>query len=106
MNDLKDTVRIEVLHLLLREILLKKGSANSGGSLCPSDISPHCGESSSNSFPKTFSIKFPPDMVHREKLLAFLLVLMCAPCMAEILVLKVFAGGQTFFRKVLPTKYI
>ena len=39
---------------LLRETLLRKGSANSGGPLCPSDISPHCGELPSNSLPKTF----------------------------------------------------
>ena len=37
----------------MRETLLKKGSANSGGPLCPSDISPLCGESPSNSLPKT-----------------------------------------------------
>jgi len=29
--------------------------------LCPSDISPHCGESPRTPFPKTFNRIFPPD---------------------------------------------
>ena len=40
---------------------MKKGSANSGDApLSLGDISPHCGESPSNSLPKTFSVKFCP----------------------------------------------
>ena len=53
------------------ETFLRKGSANSGGPLCPSDISPHCGESSSNSFPKTFSMKFQPDRVRIQMNMEF-----------------------------------
>ncbi len=47
--------------VILRETLLKKGSSDGGASpLSLRDISPHCGESPSNSLPKTFSIKFSP----------------------------------------------
>ena len=42
------------------ETFLRKGSANSGGPLCPSDISPHCGESPPNPLPKTFNTNFSP----------------------------------------------
>ena len=52
---------ITVLRVILRETLLKKGSSDGGASpLSLRDISPHCGESPSNSLPKTFSIKFSP----------------------------------------------
>ena len=50
---------------------MKKGSANSGDApLSLGDISPHCGESPSNSFPKTFSVKFCPykALIHKVRI--------------------------------------
>jgi hypothetical protein len=50
----------ELYTYLSGETFLRKGSANSGGPLCPSDISPHCGESPPNPLPKTFNTNFSP----------------------------------------------
>ena len=56
------------------ETFLRKGSANSGGPLCPSDISPHCGESPPNPLPKTFNINFSPiGYVNPDKTASFII---------------------------------
>ena len=73
---------------LLRKTLLKKGS-------------------SSNSFPKTFSMKFQPDRAHTIRIKKFKYFLVC-PVWLKF-VLKVFGrgfGGEPFLRKVSPDKYI
>jgi len=73
---------------LLRKTLLKKGS-------------------SSNSFPKTFSMKFQPHRVHIPDELDVQKFL-DAPYGAEICIKSLWKGGRVkpFLRKVSPDKYI
>ena len=70
---------------------MKKGSANSGDApLSLGDISPHCGESPSNSLPKTFSVKFCPYRALFTKVI--IQSLLGAPYMGKINIKSLWKG--------------